>query len=192
MSADHRKPVVAFIVLAFIAAALVGIQRADAQAGRFLALVTHDKAVVHGTVSLGADTVPGSAVDRFASLVRDEGDTSFVSAESRVSGGPRADGPDPSRERAIRDRRPARGAGFATKGGRDSLRSARNGGPKALIDAPKNSRTESRANGLVSESGRPSGRRSSEGPGFPRGHRSSVRVPHDADRTAPSVDGRNH
>lgn len=191
MSADHRKPVVAFVVLAFIAAALVGIQRADAQTGRFLALVTHGKALVHGAVSLRADTVPGSAVDRFASLVRDEDDTSFVSAESRVSGGPRADGPDPSRERAILDRRPARGAGFATKGGRDALRSSR-GGQKALSDAPKNSRTESRANGPVPKSGRPTGRRSSEGPRFPRGPRASARAPHDADRTAPSVDGRKH
>ena len=39
MSADHRKPVVAFVVLAFLAAALVGVQRADAQAGRFMAAV---------------------------------------------------------------------------------------------------------------------------------------------------------
>jgi len=35
MSTDHRKPVVAFVCLAFIAAALIGVQRADAQDGRF-------------------------------------------------------------------------------------------------------------------------------------------------------------
>jgi hypothetical protein len=37
VGADHRKPVAAFVVLAFIAAALVGMQRADAHGGRFLA-----------------------------------------------------------------------------------------------------------------------------------------------------------
>lgn len=191
MSADHRKPVVAFIVLAFIAAALVGIQRADAETGRFLALVTHGKAVVHGSVPLGADTVQGSAVDRFASLVRDQDDTRFVSAESHGRGGAQADREDPRQERAIRDRRPTRGAGSATRRGHDSVRSARDGGQKAPSDAPRTSRG-SRGNGPVSRSGSPSGSRSSESPGFSGGHRSSDRGPHDADRTATSVVDRKH
>lgn len=37
MSADHRKPVVAFVVLALAAAGLIGVQRAEAQHGRLFA-----------------------------------------------------------------------------------------------------------------------------------------------------------
>jgi hypothetical protein len=48
VSTDHRKPVVAFVVLAFLAAAVVGIHRADADGARFLASV------------LGAGQVDGS------------------------------------------------------------------------------------------------------------------------------------
>jgi len=36
MHADHRKPVVAFVVLVILAAVVVGFQRADARTGRFL------------------------------------------------------------------------------------------------------------------------------------------------------------
>lgn len=39
MSADHRKPVVAFVLLALAATALIGAQRAEAQRGQFLAAV---------------------------------------------------------------------------------------------------------------------------------------------------------
>jgi len=37
VSTDHRKPVMAFVVLALMAACLVGVQRAEAQSGRLLA-----------------------------------------------------------------------------------------------------------------------------------------------------------
>ena len=37
MSTDHRKPVMAFVVLALMAGCLVGVQRAEAQSGRLLA-----------------------------------------------------------------------------------------------------------------------------------------------------------
>ena len=60
MSADHRKPVVAFVVLAFAAAAIVGIQRADAQAGRFLAAVIGTSVRVQGALTLDAPP-PGEA-----------------------------------------------------------------------------------------------------------------------------------
>ena len=52
MSTDHRKPVVAFVCLAFIAAALVGVQRADAQAGRFLEAFVGSGARVHSATTL--------------------------------------------------------------------------------------------------------------------------------------------
>jgi len=52
MSTDHRKPVVAFVCLAFIAAALIGVQRADAQAGRFLEAFVGSGARVHSDTTL--------------------------------------------------------------------------------------------------------------------------------------------
>ena len=63
MSADHRKPVVAFIVLAVLAAALVGFQRADARTGQFLASLVGVGDRVEGTLPR-ADTwtAGGSAV----------------------------------------------------------------------------------------------------------------------------------
>lgn len=67
MSADHRKPFLAFVVLAFIATALVGVQRADAQPGRFLAAVVSTTVRVQGT--LPASEVPlDAARHRLASL----------------------------------------------------------------------------------------------------------------------------
>ncbi len=50
MSAEHRKPVVAFVVLAFLAAVLVGTQRADARGGQFFAAVAGASARVHGVL----------------------------------------------------------------------------------------------------------------------------------------------
>ena len=66
MSADHRKPLVAFVVLAFAAAAIVGIQRAEAQAGRFLAAVVGTSVRVQGTLS--SDDGPVEAAIRAAGL----------------------------------------------------------------------------------------------------------------------------
>lgn len=63
MSADHRKPVVAFVVLAFLAAALVGVQRADAQAGRLMAAVldsdVHAQGQVHAVETFGRPAPSG-------------------------------------------------------------------------------------------------------------------------------------
>ena len=78
MSADHRKPVVAFVVLAFLAAALVGVQRADAQAGRFLAAALGSDLHAHGQV-LG---VP-EATDRPAPTALPE---TLAPASQRTSG----------------------------------------------------------------------------------------------------------
>lgn len=66
MSADHRKPLVAFVVLAFAAAAIVGIQRAEAQAGRFLAAVVGTSVRVQGTLT--SDVAPVEAAIRATGL----------------------------------------------------------------------------------------------------------------------------
>jgi len=50
VSADHRKPFLAFVALALVAAALVGVQRADAQPGRFLAAAIGTTVRVQGTL----------------------------------------------------------------------------------------------------------------------------------------------
>lgn len=66
MSADHRKPLVAFVVLAFAAAAIVGIQRAEAHAGRFVAAVVGTSVRVQGTLT--TDVAPVEAAIRAAGL----------------------------------------------------------------------------------------------------------------------------
>lgn len=83
MSADHRKPVVAFIVLAFLAAALVGVQRADAQAGRFLAGVLGSEVHAQGQVPLIAAArgpAPGSLPDSFTLVAGEPAVTSVPEA----------------------------------------------------------------------------------------------------------------
>lgn len=62
MSADHRKPVVAFIVLAVLAAALVGFQRADARSGQFLASLVGTGDRVEGTLPRADTWTDESAV----------------------------------------------------------------------------------------------------------------------------------
>lgn len=67
MSAEHRKPIAAFVVLVFVAAAVVGIQRAEAQGGRLLAAVIGTTVRVQGTLAL-SETVPALSVRRVAAL----------------------------------------------------------------------------------------------------------------------------
>lgn len=55
VSADHRKPFLAFIALAVLAAAIVGVQGAEARPGRFLAAAIGAGATVHGTLMISAD-----------------------------------------------------------------------------------------------------------------------------------------
>lgn len=68
MSAEHRKPAVAFAVLALVAATLVGMQRADAQGGSFLAAVAGATVRVQGTVPRGAVHLAATARDGGAAL----------------------------------------------------------------------------------------------------------------------------
>lgn len=62
VSAEHRKPIVAFVLLAFAAATLVGIQSADAQGGRLMAAVIGGTARVHGSLPLPAYEPPSETV----------------------------------------------------------------------------------------------------------------------------------
>lgn len=89
MSSDHRKPVVAFVALVFIAAALVGIDRADAEGGRLLAAVIGTSVRVQGdlladaSASLGTGTAAGATSAHSAARL-DVGQ----SAEDKRAGGP--------------------------------------------------------------------------------------------------------
>lgn len=51
MSTEHRRPAVAFVILAIVAAAVVGVQRAEAQGGRLLAAVVGAGVSVQGTLT---------------------------------------------------------------------------------------------------------------------------------------------
>ncbi|HSE07913.1 MAG TPA: hypothetical protein VLB29_04555 [Nocardioidaceae bacterium] len=56
MSADHRKPFMAFVVLAVLATALVGVHRANAEPGRFFAAAIGARVSVEGTLPIRADS----------------------------------------------------------------------------------------------------------------------------------------
>lgn len=146
MSADHRKPVVAFVVLALAAAAIVGIQRAEAQAGRFLATVIGTG--VRGQGTLAAD-VPGvgEAIrtaafgPRFSSLDRAlRGDRSEPSEVS------------PPAERTHLADEPAGRAAEAGPGRSDERR----GGPKAYRAADDRDRADVRRPSPARNAGQPS------------------------------------
>lgn len=62
VSAEHRKPIVAFVLLAFAAATLIGIQSADAQGGRLMAAVIGGTARVHGSLPFPAYEPPSETV----------------------------------------------------------------------------------------------------------------------------------
>lgn len=68
MSADHRKPVLAFVVLALVAAGVVGVQRADAQGGRLLAGVVGSSVHVEGTLPASVDLAEAPGRARVAAL----------------------------------------------------------------------------------------------------------------------------
>lgn len=96
MSADHRKPVAAFVVLVFLAAAIVTIQRADALGGRFVASVLGIGQHVQGVLPRHTEAVgvPEGSSDPRGAMVTGLGRTA------------RADRDEPAR--ASVDRRAAR------------------------------------------------------------------------------------
>jgi hypothetical protein len=68
VSADHRKPVVAFVMLALAAALVVGIQQAEAMDGRFLAAAVGTDARVQGTVPPADERPDGRASEHLDAL----------------------------------------------------------------------------------------------------------------------------
>jgi hypothetical protein len=68
VSLDHRKPVVAFVVLALVVTGLIGMQRADAQGGRLLAAMVGAAAGVHGVLPAPARDSEEAAVSRVVAL----------------------------------------------------------------------------------------------------------------------------
>ena len=96
MSADHRKPALAFVVLALVAATIVCVQRADAQTARFFAAFVGGAVEIHGSVPapaafLGSDRAGqgtiGSAFEALASRDRVTGSTRLDGAPfGRVEG----------------------------------------------------------------------------------------------------------
>ena len=90
MSADHRKPALAFVVLALVAATIVCVQRADAQTARFFAAFVGGAVEIHGSVPAPATFVgsdgarPGTIGSAFEALA--SGDR--VTGSTRVDGAP--------------------------------------------------------------------------------------------------------
>lgn len=68
MSAEHRKPVAAFVMLALMAAGVIGIQRAEAQAGRLLVAMIGTSAEVHGTLPAVSETTRAVSLARSSDL----------------------------------------------------------------------------------------------------------------------------
>ncbi len=68
MSTQHRKPLAAFIVLVFLAAGVVGVQKADAQAGRLLAAAVGTGVRVHGALPAAPEPSATTAGPAFEAL----------------------------------------------------------------------------------------------------------------------------
>ena len=114
MSAQHRKPVVAFVLLACLAVAIVGIRAAEASKGRFIAAAIGAAAEVHGTIPGQSEADRRNAAERvealgpaFAALNGDAATVTIISD------------PGAAISTAVRPRPTslARGTGPATRGG---------------------------------------------------------------------------
>jgi hypothetical protein len=68
VSAQHRKPVVAFVLLACLAVAIVGIRAAEASRGVFLAAAVGAVSQVQGTIPEPSEADRRSAAERVAAL----------------------------------------------------------------------------------------------------------------------------
>jgi hypothetical protein len=68
VSAEHRKPVMAFVLLAVAAIGVVGLQRADAQPGRFLAAAVGVHAQAQGTLHLSSPALTHVAREHAAAM----------------------------------------------------------------------------------------------------------------------------
>lgn len=114
MSADHRKPVVAFVVLAVFAAVLIGFHRADARSGQFFASLLGVTDQVRGTLpqaTWSADEAPVPARRSVAGVTYSAPRPGAREAApgTRSRGTARADRQQVSGISEARDRRPPAG-----------------------------------------------------------------------------------
>jgi len=68
VSAEHRKPVVAFVALALTVLGLIGVQRADAQHGQVLAAAVGAEVEVRGQLPAPSDAHPRRVASRVTAL----------------------------------------------------------------------------------------------------------------------------
>ena len=68
MSAEHRKPFVAFVALALTVLGLIGVQRADAQHGQVLATAIGAEVEVRGQLPAPSDAHPRRVASRVTAL----------------------------------------------------------------------------------------------------------------------------
>jgi hypothetical protein len=125
MSTDHRKPAVAFVALALAAAALVGIQQADAQGGRFMAGIVGIDAHARGEIAAASRELSPHQTPLGQAFV------AFSRPHVQSKGPSRTGGEDDEVSRS-QDRPPAPGAETRVKGVQSSTSSSdsaeRNGG----------------------------------------------------------------
>ncbi len=101
VSTQHRKPVLAFVVLALAAVLVIGAQQADARGGRLLAGTTGAGVHVQGTLSTPEPTLDARESQRLADLA-----PAFVSVREKAGhAGTRTVAAEAQRE--AREARPA-------------------------------------------------------------------------------------
>lgn len=168
MSTEHRRPAVAFAILAIVAAAVVGVQRAEAQGGRLLAAVVGAGVSVQGTLPraepLAASVLDDAGLFPDGSLLRlADAPAAKDQAPAAATRGAVRTTSAVDRDRADRGRTNRSGNG----GKRDAAVVVRRGGPE---DRPSPARTRpaarvsassSRASSAVSTTYSPSPRAAS-------------------------------
>jgi hypothetical protein len=117
MSTDHRKPAVAFVALALAAAALVGIQQADAQGGRFMAGIVGIDAHARGEIAAASRELSPHQTPLGQAFV------AFSRPHVQSKGPSRTGGEDDEVSRS-QDRPPAPGAETRVKGVQSSTSSS--------------------------------------------------------------------
>lgn len=144
MSADHRKPVVAFVLLVFIAAALVYVQRADARSARFFAAFIGGAGEVHGAAPVPEGFLGAAGSQEWKAGLPEAtavGRGSVADDSARRSGhaGRRTDLRDEAAGELTRGRhgRPSVGKGSAAPGSEVAEAARRSGGARALQKAER-------------------------------------------------------
>jgi hypothetical protein len=182
MSTDHRKPAVAFVVLAFMAAALVGVQNADAQGGRFLAAVVGSDVHARGAIAAAPAEAPQQSASWGSALSALSGLTSPV---ERSDGSPRSGADDQVSRTQVRPPAPTLTPDARTKTDDEAAQS-----PSALEEAVVLPSEELEAEGAM---GYVHGRRGADRRGVDRrGERAAAHAAaHEEDGSRPGHRGRD-